>query len=417
MSTCSAAPSGDVAGTGSAVPRATKTGPSLGMLVSVAWVLAIYSNLEVYIGFFVFPLLQPIHWIGGLIAATIVLLALPRSVARDIPSVFPATLAFYGALCLFAYVAQGGGDPVILTQRMLSLLLALFAFLAFTSSPAALHAARRALAWVLVLSVLVNFYDITHPLTLVPATSDFATLGRAAGFFMNPNQAGAALVLGLTLCLGVVAPRWRMAFLVFVAAGIVLTLSRGALLGLALVVLALFVTGRELKPFQVFKAAAVAGLVGFVAWQVFAAEFESRFNIDPGLVLDRVLWILDPSGRSDFSQAERVLLAERGWMQFISSPFWGNGLGSTELWEVRQSTHNLYVMLASDFGLMGFLILPLIVASSTGRRIFSLHGGVAATFVLMWGLLSHNVLTEFYMMLGIAMMAAINHAPVQANDA
>jgi hypothetical protein len=35
----------------------------------------------------------------------------------------------------------------------------------------------------------------------------------------------------------------------------------------------------------------------------------------------------------------------------------------------------------------------------------------------MWGLLSHNVLTEFYMMLGIAMMAAINHAPVQANDA
>jgi drug/metabolite transporter superfamily protein YnfA len=74
-------------------------------------------------------------------------------------------------------------------------------------------------------------------------------------------------------------------------------------------------------------------------------------------------------------------------------------------------------MLASDFGLMGFLILPLIVASSTGRRIFSLHGGVAAAFVLMWGLLSHNVLTEFYMMLGIAMMAAINHAPVQANDA
>jgi drug/metabolite transporter superfamily protein YnfA len=66
---------------------------------------------------------------------------------------------------------------------------------------------------------------------------------------------------------------------------------------------------------------------------------------------------------------------------------------------------------------MGFLILPLIVASSTGRRIFSLHGGVAAAFVLMWGLLSHNVLTEFYMMLGIAMMAAINHAPAQANDA
>lgn len=416
MNSYSAAPSPDAAGRVPADPAAALPGLRLGVLVSVAWVLAIYSNLEVYIGFFVFPLLQPIHWIAGLVAATLLLLALPRSVMRDIPWVFPAALACYGALCLFTYVVQGGGDPVILTQRMLSLLLALFAFLAFSSSHAALHAARRALAWVLVLSVVVNFYDITHPLTLVPATSDFATLGRAAGFFMNPNQAGAALVLGLTLSLGVVAPRWRLPFLVFVAAGIVLTLSRGALLGLALVILALFVTGRELRPSQVVKAALVAGIAGYAAWQVFAAEFESRFSIDPGLVLDRILWILDPSGRSDFSQAERVLLAERGWLQFVASPFWGNGLGSTELWEVRQSTHNLYLMLASDFGLAGFLVLPLIVASATGRRVFSLTGGVAAAFLLMWGLLSHNVLTEFYMMLGIALMAAINHGPTRADD-
>jgi O-antigen ligase len=350
-----------------------------------------------------------------LAAATLVLLALPQSVARNIPWAFPTALACYAAICLLAYVAQGGGDPTILKQRILSLLLALFAFLVFTSSPAALHAARRALVGVLLLSVVVNFYDITHPLTLVPATSEFATLGRAAGFFMNPNQAGAALVLGLALSLGVVAPRWRLPFLVFVSAGVALTLSRGALLGLTLVILALFVTGRDLRPSQVVKAVLAVGILGYAAWQVFAAEFESRFSIDPDLVRDRILWILDPSGRSDFSQADRLLLAERGWLQFVASPFWGTGLGSTELWEVSQSTHNLYLMLASDFGLAGFLVFPFIVAIAVGRRVFSLTGGIAAAFLLMWGLLSHNPLTEFYMMLGIALMAAINHGSTHAD--
>jgi drug/metabolite transporter superfamily protein YnfA len=90
-------------------------------------------------------------------------------------------------------------------------------------------------------------------------------------------------------------------------------------------------------------------------------------------------------------------------------------LGSTELWEVSQSTHNLYLMLASDFGLAGFLVFPFIVAIAVGRRVFSLTGGIAAAFLLMWGLLSHNPLTEFYMMLGIALMAAINHGSTHAD--
>jgi O-antigen ligase len=405
-------PSPDATGRGPADPvTASPPGTRFDKKLAVAWILVIYSNLAVYIGIFVLPVLQPIHWIAGLTAVTLVTLSLPRSVARDIPWVFPAALASYAAICLFTYVMQGGGDPVILKQRILSLLLALLAFLVFSSSPAALHAARRALVWVLLLSVVVNFYDITHPLTLVPATSEFATLGRAAGLFMNPNQAGAALVLGLALSLGVVAPYWRLPFLVFVSAGIAVTLSRGALLGLALVIFGLFMTGRELKPTQVVKAVLVIGITGYAAWRVFAAELESRFSIDPGLVLDRVFWILDPSGRSDFSQADRLLLAERGWLQFVGSPFWGNGLGSTELWEMRQSTHNLYLRLASDFGLAGFLMFPLIVASAIGRGRGALTGSIAAAFLLMWGLVSHDSLTEYYMMLGIALMAAINHQP------
>jgi O-antigen ligase len=102
------------------------------------------------------------------------------------------------------------------------------------------------------------------------------------------------------------------------------------------------------------------------------------------------------------------MLAERGWLQFVASPLFGNGLGSTELWELRTSTHNLYIMLASDFGLVGWLVLPVLLLAAVRRDITTLPGGVAAVFLLLWGLVSHNVLGEYYILIAISLMAAIS---------
>jgi O-antigen ligase len=317
-------------------------------------------------------------------------------------------MAAYLALCLVAYVVQGGGDSSVLRQRLLGVLVAILAYLCFVASPRATAAARRAMVWVVLLSVAINFYDITHPLTLIPAESEFATLGRAAGLFMNPNQSGAALVLGLAITLGVVAPRWRVAYATVVSAGVLLTLSRGALAGLLLVFGALLVEGRTLRRGQLARIVALCTAAGYTFWLAFSAELQSRFNVDPALVLDRVLWILDSSGRVDFSQAERAMLAERGWLQFVASPLFGNGLGSTELWELRTSTHNLYIMLASDFGLVGWLVLPVLLLAAVRRNLTTLPGGVAAAFMLLWGLVSHNVLGEYYILIAMSLMAAIS---------
>lgn len=378
-----------------------------GAMLSRLWVWALFSNFPIYSGLFVFPPLQPLHWIVLLSALTLMLVARPASASTPRPLSFPVAMAGYLSLCLAAYVAQGGGDPVVLRQRMLGGIVAILAYFCFTASDRALSAARRALVWVVLLSVAINVYDITHPLTLVPADSEFATLGRAAGLFMNPNQAGAALVLGFALSLGAVEPRWRVMYAVIVTGGVALTLSRGALVGLALVYVALSLEGRTLRSGQVAKIVVLAAGAGYAFWLVFSAELQSRFNVDPALVLDRVLWILDPSGRADFSQEERVDLAERGWLQFVASPYFGNGLGSTELWELRTSTHNLYLMLASDFGLLGWFVLPLLLAAAIRGDYARLTGGAAAAFLLFWGLLSHNVLSEYYILLAMSLMAAI----------
>ena len=392
-------------GSGLATSAGTSTA---GEWLSRSWIVVLFSNLPISLGIFVVPALQPLHWIAALSALTLLMLARPASADIDRPLAFPVAMLAYLALCLATYVLQGGGDPVVLRQRLLGVVVAVLGYLCFTSSDRALLAARRALVWVVLFSVAVNVYDITHPLSLVPADSEFATLGRAAGFFMNPNQAGAALILGFALSLGAVPPRWRVLYSVIVAGGVALTLSRGALVGLALVFAALIFEGRTLRGGQIAKVAALTVGAGYVFWLVFSAELQSRFNIDPALVLDRILWILDPSGRADFSQEERVDLAERGWLQFVASPYFGNGLGSTELWELRTSTHNLYLMLASDFGIVGWFILPLLLIAVVRRSVLALTGGVAAAFLLFWALLSHNVLSEYYILLAISLMAAVS---------
>jgi O-antigen ligase len=127
------------------------------------------------------------------------------------------------------------------------------------------------------------------------------------------------------------------------------------------------------------------------------------------VALDRLEWILDPTGRSDFSQEERVELLERGWAQFLTSPLVGNGVGSTELWEERYSTHNMYVLLASDFGFIGLLILPCIVLAAVGSRAAGFSdAAVAGQFLLFWGLFSHNVLSEYYLLVVIGLIAALS---------
>lgn len=376
--------------------------------LSALWVLAFFSNLPLYVGTFVFPPLQPLHWIIALLVPTLIVLLGDGRLAQR-PLTFPAVLAAYACLCLAWYVGQGGGDLTVLRQRILGLIFCSACYLVFTTSENALRTAQKTTIAVVIGSVLLNFYDISHPYVLIPSYSEFATVGRAAGLFINPNQAGTALVLGLVLSIRLVPMRWRVAYLVFVAAGVTVTLSRSAMLSFVVACFGLAVGRHRLLTLrQILYALAVGAVAAWATWLVVAAEIEQRFNIDPAVFADRVLWILDPSGRSDFSQTERLQLLQRGLEQFLASPLWGNGIGSTELWAERTSTHNLYVMLASDFGMLGLFMLPGIVFAAVGSipsRVREVT--VGGLVILVYGLFSHNVLGEFYVLISIAMLAAL----------
>ena len=397
---------------GVGAPRTAR--PIAGRLAGL-WVIVLFSNFPVYVGEFVFPEIVPLHWLVVLFALTAVRLIGADRNARDRAPIFLAALVCYACVCLAWYVAQGGGEPVVLRQRLLGLAVCGASYMVFAASAAALQAARHALVYMVLFCVVLNIWDITHPGMLVPITSEFATPGRAAGLFINPNQAGAALVTGFTLSVSVVPRRWRFAYLAAVAIGVGLTFSRGAILGLALVSIVLAYGRQTLSLRQIAAALVIVSALTWIAWLIASSELQERFNIDPEVALDRVLWILDPTGRSDFSQEERFEVLERGWEQFLASPLVGNGVGSTELWEARASTHNMYVMLASDFGLIGLLAFPSIVLAAMGSRVTAFGDAfVAALFLLFWGLFSHNILSEYYLLITISMIAALSRRESEA---
>lgn len=383
--------------------------PAVGVRLAQLWVVVVFSNLPVYIFTLVWPPLLPLYWLAGLFALTLLVLYGDDGTDRVRAPGFLAALVLYACICLAWYVGQGGGDPVVLRGRLLSLALCAAAYLVFAANAYALHAARRALVLMVILGVVVNMWDITHPSVLIPADLEFSSVGRAAGFFINPNQAGAALVAGFALSVSVVPARWRVPYLALVAIGVGLTFSRAAILGLVLVSFALAFRGRSLSLRQVVAAVIIVAGLASIIWLLVSAELEDRFHIDPQVALDRLLWVLDTTGQRDSSAWERVALVERGWAQFLASPFVGNGVGSTELWEERASTHNMYVQLASDFGVIGLLVLPAIVLTAIGTWTGRLTDAVVTgLFLLFWGLFSHNILTEYYLLLTISMVAALS---------
>jgi O-antigen ligase len=154
----------------------------------------------------------------------------------------------------------------------------------------------------------------------------------------------------------------------------------------------------------------VVGIVlAFGSLAVILASMVDSLNLDLTSLYDRIAWFSNFGSTADFSQKERILLAEKAWALFAEHPFLGAGLGATELWNERTSTHNMYLMLMTDFGVLGALIFPALVCASTGglAHVFRKDRAAFSALALWGGMISHNLIGEHYFMIGLCVMAAI----------
>jgi hypothetical protein len=261
---------------------------------------------------------------------------------------------------------------------------------------------------VVCMSVVNDFIELLNPKIFTELN-----VGRPGGFYINPNKAGCALVLGMIFTVDVFKKPYRWLYMLFVFGGIAATFSRGALLGWTLC--ALFLTiARVLSEKRRTVLISAVGLVLVLVLsnplQTISTHFQGGSDGANWDILDRLEQFQNPSLEDD-SAKERKAVVGFAWVMFGNHPFWGNGLASTYKWTVSEvSTHNMYLFYMADHGVLGAMILPgAIVAVLWGNRgelrVKFLCFGV---FMSLWGIFSHNVLEERYILSAFALMAAVN---------
>lgn len=384
-------------------------GPGYLDVVTFLTVLVLFSALPLYVSLFVLPALQPIHWLAALLLALLPAVVNYRLFQLRWQSPALAWALAYASLCLVWFGTFGGGPDSVLRERLLALFVFVAVYAVACSGPGALAAARLAVLAGVLLGVACNVYEALNPFSFVPISSPYSIPGRAAGLHVNANAAAAALLFGLVVSITLVPVRWRWAFAGAVGVGIALTLSRAGILAFALA-LPLLRAARLLRTADLVRVLLLAVLAAAVGWFVVLPALAERFDVNTDLLVERILWFADPGARADFSQVERLQVAELGWRQVAERPVLGHGIGSTELWIVGTSTHNIYLQLASDFGLLGLLVLPalfLVLYAPRGTDARSM-ANVLVPLLIVWGFFSHNVLSDlsFISMLAVAAAAA-----------
>lgn len=269
--------------------------------------------------------------------------------------------------------------------------------------------ARKTILAGLILAIAVGAYDFLNPGQIVPFDHPLSNPGRAAGFYMNANVAGFALIVGTLLTVTLLPSRFRAALLAATSASVFVTFSRGALV-VWLVMLVAFALQRIVSKRSLLTSHIVLVSVGFLFTATYAAIQIDQSSVNN--LLGRLDWLSNPWMLQDDSGLERTEVLRLGWVYFLDSPAFGHGMGITRVWEDRSGTHNMYLELMVQFGTFGPLLL-LWLFYGVAYKSTGISKQINFTLVLalaLWGLFSHNLLTDYTIPLAFALVSAMGNA-------
>lgn len=321
------------------------------------------------------------------------------------------------SIAMAAFLWSSGSEVAlqeVLTRTLSSL--QLVAFVILLADAKVRRIARAAIVVASLAAVMLNLWEITHPMTFS------MSLGRSAGFYVNPNITGAALIAGMLLALPAVAPRFRELYLLAIAGGVFTTLSRGAIV-CWFVVMVFLICSRAIrrKRLAITFMAGAAFALSVAGAMLASGQLGYLGGGAEQFVRQRLAIGNKEQLGADVSASSRSRLAVRALEMFGERPFNGVGTGATVEWNEPESTHNIYVRHLAEYGLAGAWLVPVLLilswrAASAQSRAVGDAGEptmrVATSrafvvFVALWGVFSHNVLDDAFVLIGIALTAAL----------
>ncbi len=252
-------------------------------------------------------------------------------------------------------------------------------------------------AGVLLLAVLstMEFLDPNFQVIVDRYFEDKAKVGeanRAGAFYGNSNDNGTAMVLGMFLGQFFLPVRLRFMFFIVVGIAVLGTVSRTSLTiwGVAVALSLLLGYGSKSRlvglvglGFIVFLSyLLVSGQVPILLANIGAEELLSG---DMKARLSENFFT-----QEDGSTLARMQVAQGAWRLFLENPFKGIGVGVSDKID-GLGTHNQHLKVASELGVLGFLVYAAIgVVAVSSRSI------VAVVFLLLFaaiGFTNHGLMT------------------------
>jgi O-antigen ligase len=339
-------------------------------------------------------------------AATLPILLASRPNALRLTVQEPLVFWFliYVATGLIWLMASGGFLEEESRQwrlRLLALISLVIAFL--LTAEANRGIAVKVILLCAVLASICNWLDFLFPFTFVEQGAEDSNPGRGAGLFINANFAGTAVIAMAIAVLPFVPMKWRAAVLLLMMAGVLPTLSRSTITFAGIVVILAFAL-RQVSRRQVAMMGIGVLALAPVVWSLhqYAIDF-GKVNVEDAR--QRIEFFTSIGEALDDSAAERREVSNIAWQMFADKPLLGHGLGSSPAAYAGRGTHNMYLMLLAEQGVLGgalYVSLVLILLLKGSRLSFralsqedrDIGAGLLlmTAFVAIVGLFTHNLL-------------------------
>jgi O-antigen ligase len=387
--------------------------------LAVFAIFIFFTSFDIYF-WEAFHIIPPVGFVNLYIAGILILLALAKisrtryQISKELliwgaGYLSISSFSFVLLLSFPSYVEEVGFQ--YLRTRVLSEVFLMMMFLIFSNHSKIQDLTRLAICLVVVVSIFNNILELSNPL----AFGGINTSGRPAGFYLNPNATGSALILGMIFGIGILPKKARVFYSLIVLFGVFLTVSRGAILGW-FIVMGVFCKTNLVSRKQLILW--VFGILGFSI--IFGSALSGLFDLDElqrsgaitanvDNIRERFEWLQNP--KSEDSADDRLEVVAIAWKMFGAHPWLGNGLGSTNDingWGI--STHNMYLQLMADHGIIGVMILPALMYAVT-RNAQGEARSVAwafGIFIMLWGFFSHNILEDRVALISFSLMAAMS---------
>ena len=320
-------------------------------------------------------------------------------------------IVFYLCVILFWFILPHNEILVHELRRYILSIMSLFIFMVFIFyDDENTSTVRLAILFTTLLSVFNNIYEFINPTAFFPANSPIGVLGRSAGFYMNPTGSGKIIVLGVVLSLTFLKKQYRSWFFLFSFVGVFLTFSRSAIIIFLIIYFYMIIKKQLDFKYSIFIPILVLMIIS-MSLPFLTNYIEVTHKGGAKNVINRIMWFTNPVSHEDHSQQERKLVAKKAFDMFAEHPFLGDGLGSTKHWDARVAPHNMYVTYMAEIGLLGLFVYPLLIYLVVwgARGEAEITAGAFTIFMVLIGLLSHMMLSQFYSLFAFVLMANMSY--------